>query len=574
MNQTDPFDLSIESRDKTLPPIPKSRPQLNLHTNSSSEILETKTLRRKNLKQLSLSQPPSTNTTEETIDDSSIIRQPLSMRNRREQRPAPILNVKSSSKSNNSLSPISFDQYPSLSTQRSLSQPLIKTPKSGGDNGSSSSGVIISQTLSRPTSAGTSITEFNINGSNRNVDPESEISTELIMNQISNLDLRRNKSLEKHEKHQNRQTVISSISPTKSTSSNSPLDPITANNTTSTNHLFSKTDLNMDSPISTTNSIKLYNKDLLTLKQLGAGNSGSVSKILHIPTQKIMAKKIIHIDSKSIIQTQIIRELRILHECNSPYIIEFYGAFLNNNNTIVLCMEYCNCGSLDKILPLCENKQFPIFVLKKLSFAILSGLTYLYTTHKIIHRDIKPNNVLMTHKGEFKLCDFGVSRELTNSLAMADTFVGTSMYMSPERIQGLNYGVKSDVWSMGLMLIELATGKQVWSDDNYENDDDEMYSNNSFKGPEGILDLLQRIVNENPPSLMKKINHVTKEPFDSDLINFIDSCLIKNDSSRKSPWQLLKIDPFFEGVEEGLYDKEHKLWAKKIRKANKSDKDK
>lgn len=112
-----------------------------------------------------------------------------------------------------------------------------------------------------------------------------------------------------------------------------------------------------------------------------------------------MAKKIIHIDLKSVIQTQIIRELRILHECHSPYIIEFYGACLNNNNTIVICMEYCNCGSLDKILPLCENKQFPTFVLKKLSFAILSGLTYLYTTHKIIHRDIKPNNVLMTHKG-------------------------------------------------------------------------------------------------------------------------------------------------------------------------------
>ena len=69
------------------------------------------------------------------------------------------------------------------------------------------------------------------------------------------------------------------------------------------------------------------------------------------------------------------------------------------------------------------------------------------------------------------MCDFGVSRELTNSLAMADTFVGTSMYMSPERIQGLDYGVKSDVWSTGLMLIELASGVPVWSEDDNNNDE-------------------------------------------------------------------------------------------------------
>ncbi|KAI5954614.1 STE7 [Candida jiufengensis] len=564
MNFRNNSDTSIGSRDKNLPPIPIDQ-QLQQQNSSSSNILETKTLKRKNLKHLQLSSPTTSNENE-NLEDSSIIREPLSLRNKRQQRPAPMLNLPNlSSKSINSTSPNILNQFPSSSSQRSLSQTSITTPNLNNNRNNSSSGVIISQTLSRPTSAGTSITEFNINGSNRNVDPESEISTDLIMNQISNLDLKRNIQ-SGNGNHQNRQTVISSISPTKSTASNSPMDA------TTTNHLFSKNELNIDSPISTTNSIKLYNKDLLTLKQLGSGNSGSVSKILHVPTQKIMAKKIIHIDSKSIIQTQIIRELRILHECNSPFIIEFYGAFLNNNNTIVLCMEYCNCGSLDKILPLCEYKQFPNYVLKKLSFAILSGLTYLYTTHKIIHRDIKPNNVLMTHKGEFKLCDFGVSRELTNSLAMADTFVGTSMYMSPERIQGLNYGVKSDVWSMGLMLIELATGKQVWSDDNYE--DEEMLSSNSFKGPEGILDLLQRIVNENPPTLKNKINKTTNKPFDSDLINFIDSCLIKNDSVRKSPWQLLKVDPFFNGVEEGLYDKEHKAWAKKIRKANKSDNDK
>ncbi|KAF6072861.1 Protein kinase domain family protein [Candida albicans] len=536
MTRTTRIDTQEATKHKDLPPVPSP---LSLSSNPNPEcLMESKSLGRKNFKKLSLDASPVKSTSGSLrSSDMMSIKEPTSLRQKR-QRPPPILHLPTASSSATST--------PTSNITGSSSASSIQfAQKSPG------SGVIVSQTLSRPSSAGgipsSGYSSLNVNQSNRNVDPDNVVSTDMILNQISNLDL-----------------------------------------TTSS-----------QSPIATTSSLKLNNKDLLTLKQLGSGNSGSVSKILHIPTQKTMAKKIIHIDSKSVIQTQIIRELRILHECHSPYIIEFYGACLNNNNTIVICMEYCNCGSLDKILPLCENKQFPTFVLKKLSFAILSGLTYLYTTHKIIHRDIKPNNVLMTHKGEFKLCDFGVSRELTNSLAMADTFVGTSMYMSPERIQGLDYGVKSDVWSTGLMLIELASGVPVWSEDDNNNDDDEDDEDdayvrqgsiaaerngqnspsrsrknkqkgngyNSYNGPEGILDLLQRIVNEDAPTLTNKINPVTKLPYDKYLCQFIDLCLIKDDSVRKTPWQLLEDkEHFFKGVEEGVYDKEHKSWAKKIRK--------
>lgn len=164
----------------------------------------------------------------------------------------------------------------------------------------------------------------------------------------------------------------------------------------------------------------------------------------------------------------------------------------------------------------------------------------------------------MTHKGEFKLCDFGVLRELTNSLAVADTFVGTSTYMSPERIQGMNYGIKSDVWLMGLMLLELASGRPVWIDDD-----------DSVLGPEGILDLLQRIVNETPPTIRNKVDPKTGAPYDPDLVRFIDSCLVKDEAKRKLPWELLEQDLFLRGVAEGTFDKEVKAWAKGIRKSHK-----
>lgn len=295
--------------------------------------------------------------------------------------------------------------------------------------------------------------------------------------------------------------------------------------------------LECSTPIATTSSLK--EADLVHLKHLGSGNFGVVTKVFHVPLQRTMARKVVHVDLNAEVQRQILRELQILHECKLPHIVEFFGAFLCNSS-LVLCMEYCNCGSLDKVA---ACAAFPVPVLRMVLFAVLSGLEYLYNTHKIIHRDIKPSNVLMTHRGEFRLCDFGVLRQLTNSLAMADTFVGTSTYMAPERIQGLRYGVKLDVWLLGLVLYELASGKTVWSDGH-------------SLGPEGILDLLQRIVNEDPPRLADG---------DPELCAFVDMCLVKRDTQRLPPEQLLK-SAFLRGAAEGRHDAEVRAWAKQVRR--------
>lgn len=161
-------------------------------------------------------------------------------------------------------------------------------------------------------------------------------------------------------------------------------------------------------------------------------------------------------------------------------------------------------------------------MLGKIAEATLGGLTYLYSKHHIMHRDIKPSNILVNSRGSIKLCDFGVSGELVNSVA--DTFVGTSTYMAPERIQGEKYTVKSDVWSFGLTIMELAIGKFPFAASEQLSDGD--------GAPAGILDLLQQIVHEPAPKLPKS------DAFPSILEDMIQRCLSKVPEERSTPQEL------------------------------------
>lgn len=212
--------------------------------------------------------------------------------------------------------------------------------------------------------------------------------------------------------------------------------------------------------------LDLHAEDLQLLGDLGAGNGGTVCKAVHLPTKLIMARKLVHIDAKPSVRRQILRELQIMHDCRSPHIVSFYGAYLQDPH-ICMCMEFMDKSSLDNIYK--KTGPIPENVLGKITVAVVSGLNYLYDSHRIIHRDVKPSNVLFNSQGQVKICDFGVSGELINSIA--DTFVGTSTYMSPERIQGAQYTVKSDVWSLGITLIELALGRFPFSEESDGSDD-------------------------------------------------------------------------------------------------------
>uniref|UniRef100_A0A1B6L7R2 mitogen-activated protein kinase kinase n=1 Tax=Graphocephala atropunctata TaxID=36148 RepID=A0A1B6L7R2_9HEMI len=277
---------------------------------------------------------------------------------------------------------------------------------------------------------------------------------------------------------------------------------------------------------------ELTDDDLEKLGELGAGNGGVVMKVRHRPSGLIMARKLIHLEVKPAIKKQIIRELKVLHECNFAHIVGFYGAFYSDGE-ISICMEYMDGGSLDLILK--KAGRIPESILGTITSAVLKGLSYLRDKHAIMHRDVKPSNILVNSGGEIKICDFGVSGQLIDS--MANSFVGTRSYMSPERLQGTHYSVQSDIWSLGLSLVEMAIGMYpipppdaktlaaIFGPNRNHDGDPSQQANGNGPRPMAIFELLDYIVNEPPPKLPSGI-------FSDEFKDFVDRCLKKNPAER------------------------------------------
>jgi len=252
--------------------------------------------------------------------------------------------------------------------------------------------------------------------------------------------------------------------------------------------------------------------DLKTLEIVGRGVSGTVFKILHTPTNRILALKEIVLEMSEKVRKQVMLELKTLAESFSPYVVTCYDAFYSHGK-ISIILEYMDAGSLLDIMKM--EGSFNEIILGKIAYMVLKGLCYLHKERHLIHRDIKPSNLLVNLKGEVKISDFGVSSEHKSTLSVANSFVGTLVYMSPERVNGLSYSYASDIWALGLSLVELALGKFPFG------------LSNSF------FDVFDCVVTKPSPSLPETI-------FSSDLCQFIDLCLKKNPDERPSSTQLLE----------------------------------
>ncbi|KRX04396.1 Protein kinase-like domain [Pseudocohnilembus persalinus] len=193
------------------------------------------------------------------------------------------------------------------------------------------------------------------------------------------------------------------------------------------------------------------------LDLLGQGNYGSVYKALHKSTGELVAVKIVHNTGEI---SALKKEIIILKECQSEHIVRYYGSYFKDNN-LWLIIEYCSAGSVIDLLKI-TKQQLNEHQIASILYFTLKGLQYLHSNRKI-HRDIKAGNILLDHKGNAKLGDFGVSAQLNHSQAYKDTVIGTPFWMSPEILSNNKYNNKTDIWSLGITAIELAEGEPPFS---------------------------------------------------------------------------------------------------------------
>eukprot|EP00270_Netrium_digitus_P010465 TRINITY_DN3250_c0_g1_i1.p1 TRINITY_DN3250_c0_g1~~TRINITY_DN3250_c0_g1_i1.p1 ORF type:complete len:353 (+),score=59.82 TRINITY_DN3250_c0_g1_i1:178-1236(+) len=194
---------------------------------------------------------------------------------------------------------------------------------------------------------------------------------------------------------------------------------------------------------------------------LGFGSGGRVYKVRHKRTGKEYALKIIQEKHEEEVRKQIVREMQILRRARCPFIVDCYGIF-DTMGEISFVLELMDGGTLADVVK--AQGSIPEQYLAEISRHVLQGLQYLHREH-VVHRDIKPSNLLINRDGQVKIADFGVSTMLANTLAQCTSYVGTSAYLSPERINppaeggGQYDGYASDVWSFGLTLLELSMGR-------------------------------------------------------------------------------------------------------------------
>jgi len=256
-------------------------------------------------------------------------------------------------------------------------------------------------------------------------------------------------------------------------------------------------------------------QDLVPLSTAGRGQHGQVIRALHLPTLSLLAIKRINVFEVGG-RRQIVKELMAYAKLTSPYVVPLLGAYYDKG-AVVLASEYMDLGDLKSYVrsygPMNE------MVIRHVFRRALLGLHYIHSCHHV-HRDIKPDNILLDHKGNVKIADFGLLKELSSTLSKTTAFLGTLNYLSPERLASQPYSFPADIWSMGLVIYFCATGKPA-------------FTSNTF------WDLLEEITKNGEPRLT-----VTDGKFSPELCCLIASMLRINPDERWTAAQLLQ-HPFF-----------------------------
>ena len=201
--------------------------------------------------------------------------------------------------------------------------------------------------------------------------------------------------------------------------------------------------------------------DYEILGELGAGGMGRVYKVRNTISDRIEAMKILLPDlaGREELAARFLREIKLLASLNHPNIAQLRTAFTNDNQ-LVMIMEYVAGVSMSIHL-----SGGPIAVPDAINYIdqVLNALSYAHQQN-VIHRDIKPGNMMLTPQGVVKVMDFGIARSDSDlTLTMAGTSLGTINYMSPEQVKGEPTDARSDLYSVGICLYEMVTGKKPFT---------------------------------------------------------------------------------------------------------------
>uniref|UniRef100_A0A182LYD4 Protein kinase domain-containing protein n=1 Tax=Anopheles culicifacies TaxID=139723 RepID=A0A182LYD4_9DIPT len=242
----------------------------------------------------------------------------------------------------------------------------------------------------------------------------------------------------------------------------------------------------------------------------------------HTKTGQLAAIKVMDVTEEE--EEEIKLEINVLKKySNHRNIATYYGAFIKKtpagkDDQLWLVMEYCGAGSVTDLVKSTKGQSLKEEWIAYICREILRGLSYLHT-NKVIHRDIKGQNVLLTDNAEVKLVDFGVSAQLDKTIGRRNTFIGTPYWMAPEVIacdenRDATYDNRSDLWSLGITALEMAESQPPLCD----------------LHPMRALFLIPR----NPPPRMKS------KKWSKKFHSFIDTVLVKDYHQRPYTEQLLK----------------------------------